>query len=430
MKVKRNPCSPELGRPSSGRFPRWHSASAEEALDKSGQFTRGSSSNILHIHGPAGSGWVSAHLARHTEPPDPMTSPNSAESPALQDRAFLLLLIAASLAFAWILRPFYGAVLWGIILAIMFTPLCRRLSGRLHQRRTLAALLTLLIILVLVILPLTLLTILLVQEGISTYDRFTSGELNPRQYLQQVFDALPGWITNLLDRVGLTSVGRIQARISAGLAQSLQFLAGQALNLGQNALDFIVSALIMLYLLFFLLRDGDGLTQRIRNAIPLRGEQQRALANRFTIVIRATVKGNLVVALIQGALGGLIFWLLDIRAPVLWGALMTVLSLLPAVGAALVWLPVAIYFLATGATGKGIILTAYGSLVIGLVDNLLRPILVGKDTKLPDYVVLISTLGGIAVFGINGFVIGPVIAAIFVAVWDISSSSRSNERPL
>ena len=359
-----------------------------------------------------------------------MESPNSAETPALQDRAFLLLLIAASLAFAWILRPFYGAVLWGIILAIMFRPLFTRLSRTLQQRRTLAALLTLLIILMLVILPLTLLSALLVNEGVSTYEEIRSGELNVGRFFQQVFNALPGWLTNLLDRVGLTSLTRIQERLSAALTQSLEFLATQALNLGQNALNFILSSLIMLYLLFFLLRDGDGLTQRIRNAIPLRQEQQRALASRFAIVIRATVKGNLVVALIQGALGGLIFWLLDIHAPVLWGALMTVLSLLPAVGTAIVWLPVAVYFLVTGATWKGILLAAYGTLVIGLVDNILRPILVGKDTKLPDYVVLISTLGGIAVFGINGFVLGPVIAAIFVTVWDISSASRSDERVL
>ena len=359
-----------------------------------------------------------------------MESPNSAETPALQDRAFLLLLIASSLAFAWILRPFYGAVLWGIILAIMFRPLFVRLSRTLQQRRTLAALLTLLIILMLVILPLTLLGALLVNEGVSTYEQIKSGELNLGRFFQQVFDALPSWLTNLLDRVGLTSLTRIQERLSAGLTQSLEFLAAQALNLGQNALNFILSSLVMLYLLFFLMRDGDGLTQRIRNAIPLRQEQQRALASRFAIVIRATVKGNLVVALIQGALGGLIFWLLDIHAPVLWGALMTVLSLLPAVGAAIVWLPVAVYFLVTGATWKGILLAAYGALVIGLVDNILRPILVGKDTKLPDYVVLISTLGGIAVFGINGFVLGPLIAAIFVTVWDISSASRSDERVL
>ena len=354
-----------------------------------------------------------------------MNSPPAGSSSTLEDRAFLLLLIAASLAFAWILRPFYGAVLWGIILAIMFMPLFRRLSGALHGRRTLAALLTVVVILVLVILPLTLLTALLVQEGVSTYERITSGELNLRRYFQQVFDALPTWVTSLMDRVGLTSLGRVQARLSAGLTKSLEFLAGQALNLGQNALNFLVSALVMLYLLFFLLRDGDGLTRRIRNAVPLRHEQQRALASRFTVAIRATVKGNLVVALIQGFLGGLIFWVLGVHAPVLWGALMTILSLLPAVGAAVVWLPVAIYFLATGAIWQGLILAAYGALVIGLVDNILRPILVGKDTKLPDYVVLISTLGGIAVFGINGFVLGPVIAAIFVAVWDISSASRS-----
>ena len=354
-----------------------------------------------------------------------MRPSDPANSSALEDRAFLLLLIVSSLAFAWILLPFYGAVLWGVILAIMFTPLYRRLSRTLHQRRTLAATLTVLIILVLVILPLTLLTALLVQEGVSTYERIRSGELNPGLLFRQAFDALPLWVTNLLDRVGLTTAGRVQERLSAALTQSLEFLAGQALNFGQNALNFIVSALVMLYLLFFLLRDGDGLTQRIRNAIPLRPEQQRALAGRFTVVIRATVKGNLVVALIQGTLGGLIFWLLGINAPVLWGALMTVLSLLPAIGAAIVWLPVAIYFLVTGAIWQGIILIAFGALVIGLVDNILRPILVGKDTKLPDYIVLISTLGGLAVFGLNGFVLGPVIAAIFVTVWDISSALRS-----
>jgi predicted PurR-regulated permease PerM len=204
-----------------------------------------------------------------------------------------------------------------------------------------------------------------------------------------------------------------------------QFLAAQALNIGQNTFDFIVKLFIVLYLLFFLLRDGDGLSRRIRDAIPLRAEQKRDLFNKFTAVIRATVKGNIVVALVQGALGGLIFWLLGVHAAVLWGALMAVLSLLPAVGSALVWLPVAIYFLVTGAIWQGVVLIAFGVLVIGLVDNVLRPILVGKDTKIPDYVVLVATLGGMAIFGLNGFVIGPVIAAMFMAAWDIFSNSRS-----
>jgi predicted PurR-regulated permease PerM len=207
-----------------------------------------------------------------------------------------------------------------------------------------------------------------------------------------------------------------------------QFLATQALNIGQNTFDFIIDLFIVLYLLFFLLRDGDGLTRRIRNAIPLHAEQQRDLLNKFTAVIRATIKGTVVVAILQGALGGLIFWALGVRAPVLWGALMAVLSLLPAVGSALVWLPVAIYFLMTGAIWQGIVLIAFGVLVIGLVDNVLRPVLVGKETKIPDYVVLVATLGGIAIFGLNGFVIGPVIAAMFMAVWDIFSASRSEMR--
>jgi predicted PurR-regulated permease PerM len=184
----------------------------------------------------------------------------------------------------------------------------------------------------------------------------------------------------------------------------------------------------MLYLLFFLLRDGKELLRSIRDAIPLRADQKRALFEKFTIVIRATVKGNIVVAIAQGALGGLIFWILGIHAPLLWAVLMAFLSLVPAVGAGLVWLPVAIYFLITGATWQGMVLIAYGVLVISVVDNILRPILVGKDTKLPDYVVLISTLGGISVFGINGFVLGPVIAAMFMAIWHIFALKAGDEK--
>ena len=154
------------------------------------------------------------------------------------------------------------------------------------------------------------------------------------------------------------------------------------------------------------------------------------LLNKFTGVIRATVKGNLVVAIVQGALGGLIFWFLGIEAALLWGAIMSVLSLLPA-GSGVIWVPVAIYFLATGAILKGIILLAFGVLVIGLIDNFLRPILVGKDTQMPDYLVLVSTLGGMALFGLNGFVIGPVIAALFITAWglysDISQLPRTDK---
>jgi predicted PurR-regulated permease PerM len=353
-----------------------------------------------------------------------MNSPNLA---GLEDKTFVLLIVAVSLAFAWILWPFYGSVFWGTVLAILFARPYRRLLTSMGQKRTLAALATVLIVLMIVILPLTLISVLLLQEGFSVYERVQSGELNIGQYFQQVFDALPAWVTDLLDRFGLTNLGLMQERLSTGLVKSSQFLAAQALSIGQNTFHLIVNLFIVLYLLFFLLRDGDDLTKRIRNAMPLHPEQQRELLNRFTTVIRATVKGNVVVAIVQGALGGLMFWFLGVHAPVLWGVLMAFLSLLP-VGSALIWLPVAIYFLVTGAIWQGVVLITFSVLVIGLVDNILRPILVGKDTKMPDYVVLISTLGGLAVFGLNGFVIGPVVAAMFIAVWDIVASSRAGLR--
>jgi predicted PurR-regulated permease PerM len=354
-----------------------------------------------------------------------MKSPNLS---GLEDKTFLLLIIAVSLAFGWILWPFYGAVFWGTVLAILFTPLYRRLLRAIGKMRTLAALATVTIVLLIVILPLTLIGALLLQEGLALYERFQSGELNLGRYFQQVFGALPPWVTDLLDRFGLTNLGSMQERLSTGLMEGSRFVATKALNIGQNTFEFIVNLFIVLYLLFFLLRDGDDLARRIRNAVPLHAEQQHELFNRFTTVIRATVKGNVVVAIVQGALGGLIFWFLGVHAPVLWAVVMAFLSLLPAVGSALIWLPVAIYFLLTGATWQGVVLIAYGMLVIGLVDNVLRPILVGKDTKIPDYVVLISTLGGMAIFGVNGFVIGPVIAAMFIAVWDIVASSRAGIR--
>lgn len=346
----------------------------------------------------------------------------------LEDRAFLWVVVVVSVAFAWILWPFFGTVLWAVIAAILFAPLYRRLLKSMQQMRTPAALAAVTIITVMVILPLTVVTALLVQEAAGVYGRIQSGDLNVGRYFRDVFSALPAWATSLLNRFGLMNLADVQETLTTGLMRSSQYLAGQALSIGQNAFDFIVSLFVMLYLLFFLLRDGDELAGRIRHAVPLRPEQGRALFETFAVVIRATVKGNVVVAVLQGALGGFMFWFLGIRAPVLWGALMAILSLLPAVGAALVWVPVAVYLLATGAVWQGVVLIAWGVLVIGLVDNVVRPLLVGKETKMPDYVVLISTLGGIAVFGVNGFVVGPVIAAMFIAAWDIFARSRSAMR--
>ena len=354
-----------------------------------------------------------------------MDLPPSNESSALETRAFMLLLVVVTLAFGVILLPFWGAVFWGVIIAILFAPLQRELVRRMGQRRTWAAVTTLAIILLIVTPPLILIVGALVQESSAVYARIQSGELNFGRYFQEIVDALPPWFTKVLDRFGLGNLGDIQQRLTTVVAQASQLIATRALGIGQNTLEFVVGFFIALYLAFFLLRDGAALTLRIKAAIPLDEPHKLSLARKFATVIRATVKGNIVIAVTQGALGVLAFWVLDVRGALLWAVLMAFLSLLPAVGAGLIWGPVAVYLLVTGSVAQGVGLIAFGVLAIGMVDNVLRPILVGKDTRMPDYVVLISTLGGLAVFGINGFIIGPVIAALFIAVWDIYVNERS-----
>jgi predicted PurR-regulated permease PerM len=342
----------------------------------------------------------------------------------LQAKTLLLLLVLVTLAFFWILTPFFGAIFWGAVLAIMFTPFHRWIARKLHKKPVLAALTTLGICLLLVILPMILISINLAQEGTSLYQKLATNEIDVRVILQDVFKALPDWLHSMLARFGLDSITTLQARLSDAAVQGSKLIATNVLNISLNAFDFIVSFFVMLYLLFFLLMDGSALAARIQRAIPLSTVHKKHLFEKFATVIRATVKGNFLVAAAQGAMGGLAFWGLGVQGPLLWAVVMAFLSLLPAVGAALIWAPVALYFLVTGAIWKGVILTVFGVLVIGMIDNVLRPILVGKDIKMPDYLVLISTIGGMAIFGLNGFVIGPVIAALFIALWDLFTTQQ------
>lgn len=177
----------------------------------------------------------------------------------------------------------------------------------------------------------------------------------------------------------------------------------------------------MLYLLFFLLKDGPYLVRLILESLPLSNHVKQHLFAKFAAVSRATVKGTVAVALAQGALGGLAFWIVGIDGSILWGALMAFLSLIPAVGSAIIWVPAAIYLIATGQLWQGAFIVGFFVIIVGLVDNILRPLLVGKDTKMPDYLILITTIGGMEIYGINGFVIGPLIAALFIACWNLLS---------
>ena len=348
-------------------------------------------------------------------------------TPDLQRGTFLFLLAIVTIAFGWILLPFAGAVMWSIALAILFTPVYKRLVKKMHGRRNLAALTTLLMAMVIVIIPLAVVTASLVQEVSIVSVKVRSGDIKFTSYFQQVVGALPRWALDLLDRFGLNNVEGLFSRISDSAMKGSQTIATNALAIGQNTFEFVVSFGLMLYLLFFMLRDGSDLSKTVRGSLPLAKRHTHFLLNKFTTVIRATIKGNIAVAAAQGLIGGLAFSFLGVQGALLWGALMAFLSLLPAVGAALIWVPVAIYFLAVGAIAKGLGLIFVGVFVIGVVDNILRPVLVGKDTQMPDYIVLMSTVGGLSIFGINGFVIGPVIAALFMAAWDLFASSKSEE---
>ena len=355
--------------------------------------------------------------------------PNDSNRRASPERLPLwVLLWVVTLALGWILLPFYGTILWSVIIAMVFAPVNARLLVWNHGRKTLAALSTLLIIVVLVILPFALVTAALVSEAAQFFHQLQSGKLDPVRFFGGVFGTLPDWLVTLLGRFGLGDFATIQRKLSAQLSQAGQLIAGQALSIGQNTFDFLVNLFIAAYLAFFLIRDGEALARGARHALPLDAATKRGLFAQFTTVIRATVKGNLLVAAIQGALGGLAFWFLDVNGALLWAVLMAFLSLLPAIGAALVWIPVAIYLLVTGNLWQCLGLIAWGVLVIGLIDNLLRPMLVGKDTRMPDYVVMITTLGGMAAFGIHGFVLGPVIAAMFIAVWHLHTAAQSQHQ--
>jgi len=348
------------------------------------------------------------------------------QTPNVEQKAFILLLVLVTVAFFWILLPFYGAVFWAMVLAVVFTPLQRRMARRIGGRGNLSALLTLVVCLLVAILPVIFITSAVVAEGASLYQKLESGELDIGSYVTSTIQALPPALQEQLNRIGVSDLDGLREQISTVAMAGSQFLATKVFAIGQGTFAFFVSFFVMLYLLFFLLRDGLELARTIRETIPLGESTKRRLQIKFTRVVRATVKGNVVVAAVQGALGGLIFWALGIYSPLLWGVLMAFLSLLPAVGAGIIWLPVAVYLMLSGSLWQGVTLTVFGVLVIGLVDNILRPILVGKDTRMPDYLILISTLGGLALLGLNGFVIGPLVAALFLSSWNLFEGGKKS----
>ncbi len=335
----------------------------------------------------------------------------------LAQSSFLIFLIIVTLLFGWIVQPFYGAIMWAAVIAIVFHPLQKRLEPRFRGRNNLLALTVLLLSTLMVILPLLFLTFSLVQEGRDLYERFHNGEINPNEYIDKAKGSIPA-LHRVIEPLGV-NFSDLQSYLMTAVKEAGSYMTSQALTFGNNAARFCISFILMLYLAFFFMRDGESLIELLIRALPLGDQRERQLLRKITEVTAATIKGNMVVAAVQGTLGGFIFWVFNVEAALLWGVVMAFASLLPSVGSALVWGPVAIYFLMSGAVWQGLVLIAFGAGVIGLVDNLLRPILVGRSTQIPDYLVLLSTLGGIAVFGLNGFVLGPLITGVFIVFWDI-----------
>ncbi|MCJ2177304.1 AI-2E family transporter [Novosphingobium album (ex Hu et al. 2023)] len=346
-----------------------------------------------------------------------MEPPRQRNTFEFEDGGFITLVVVITVAFAFLLAPYFGAVLWGVIAAIMFQPMTARLSRRLGGRANLATSIVLLGLVAVFVVPTILLGISLVNEATSLYNQISSGEINVGKMIHDLHAALPSSVKRFIAQYGLSDFTRMRNEFGSSITSSLQGIAGRLLTVGQGALSFIAGLGVMLYLSFFLLRDGDHYGNLVRDALPLHHETRDSLIQHFLLVVRATMRGTVVVAVVQGLLGGIIFSALGIEGALIWGVMMGFFSLLPAVGTGIIWVPTAIYLFATGAMGKAAILVFCGVFIIGMVDNVLRPILVGRDTRMPDFVVLIATLAGLELFGLNGFVIGPVIAALFMAVW-------------
>jgi len=342
----------------------------------------------------------------------------------VENGGLILFLALITIGLTLIVSGFLGALLWATLAAILFQPLFQRLLAGWPDRRNSAAALTLAIITVAVVIPAMIVASMVVEQAAGLYGQIRAGQIDFAAQFQKLHDALPLRLQRLLDGSGFDSLERAQVRISQQIGSRASLLASRAFSIGANAAAFVLAFGVGLYVTFFLLRDGEHLGPAIVRALPLERSVAERLADKFVVVVRATIKGSGLVALAQGAVGAITFWIVGLPASLLWGVLMAIVALLPAVGPAIIWGPVAVYLLATGAIWQAVVVLVSGVLVIGLVDNILRPILVGRDTGIPDWLVLVTTLGGINLVGLSGIVVGPLAGALFITGWQVLAEQR------
>jgi predicted PurR-regulated permease PerM len=340
--------------------------------------------------------------------------------------AFLLLLsLGATLLFVWVIGDFVLALVMAAVLAAVVHPLYRRLLERVGGRRSIASGLTVVLSLVLVIVPLLLFLGVVVGEAIHISESAAAWLTEQAQEsgsLQQQIEQDP-----TLKKL-LPYQDEILEKTSQLASNMGSFVAIELAESAKGTAVFFLMLFVMLYAMFFFLIGGRTILDEMLRFTPLSPDDKARLFESFTSVGRATLKGTLIIGILQGGLAGLSFWVVGIKGAAFWGAVMAVLSVIPGIGAALVWVPAVIFLAVNGQTGAALGVGLWCAIVVGTVDNLLRPLLIGKDTGMPDLLVMLTTLGGLALFGAAGIVVGPLIGALCLAVWKLWGSAIDEAR--
>jgi predicted PurR-regulated permease PerM len=341
----------------------------------------------------------------------------------------LLLVIGVSLLFLAVAWPFLKPLLLGALLASLSRPLYLWVTRAVGGRPSLGAILTLLILFLVVVGPLSVFVGIVVGQAVGV-----SNEAIP--WVQQHFGAattfdVHGWLVQRFPSLApyIPEQGQIMASVGNAAKAAGGFLVSGASQITAGTAAFLLDLFVMLYAMFFFFRDGPGIVEQIFYYTPLDHDDETRVMQRLTSITRATIKGTLVIGVIQGALAGFGFWFAGISGAAFWGTVMTVLSVVPGIGAALVWVPAVIYLYIVGQTLPATLLLIWCAAVVGTVDNVLRPILVGKDAKMPDLLILIGTLGGLFLFGPMGFIVGPIVCGLFLTVWDIYGTTFKDVLP-
>ena len=338
------------------------------------------------------------------------------DRPTVNRAVLLLLVVFISAIFLQMIKGMLMALLMAAILAGLLGGVYRRLCGWLRGRRAAAAVITELLLVLVILVPLGGLAGLVTAQAIKVGNSVTPWireNLTEPDELTRRLEALPFYerVAPYRDDI-LEKAGQIAGTVS-------NWLVDQLSNATVGTVNFFFLFFVMLYALYFFLTNGQAVLDRILWYLPLEDRDERRMLGKFLSVTRATLKGTGLIGLLQGTLGGLAFVVLGISAPVFWGAIMVVLSVIPGLGVGLVWVPAAIWLAMDGRWGAAVGMTAYFVLLVGMVDNVIRPRVVGRDTQMSELLVFLSTLGGLSLFGALGLVIGPIVGALFVTVWEI-----------